>query len=176
MAGTAPVVAEPVAAEPVAAEPVAAEPVVEEERGSKSIRIGDFAAMAGVSTRTLRYYEERGIFQPTVHTAGGERRYAAEDVAQLQRILELRNGLGLTLDEVRAFIESERRLEELRTAYRGTDEPQVRVRLLEEAVEIRKQLVARIDAKMEQLKPLRKELVDNIRRKEEVLAELRGGG
>ena len=73
------------------------------------MRIGDFAALAGVSPRTLRYYEERGIFRPDVYTAGGERRYRREDVEQLQRILELRDGLGLTLGEVKTFIDSERR-------------------------------------------------------------------
>jgi DNA-binding transcriptional MerR regulator len=47
------------------------------------------AALAGVSPRTLRYYEERGIFAPTGHTSGGERRYGANDVARLQRIIEM---------------------------------------------------------------------------------------
>lgn len=127
-----------------------------------------------MSPRTLRYYEERGIFRPAVHTAGGERRYQPEAVAELRRILELRDGLGLTLEEVRAFIESERRLDAIRSAYRGTDAPEERVRLLEEAVGIRRELVARIDEKIAQLRPLRKELADNIARKEELLAELRG--
>lgn len=138
-----------------------------------SLRISDVAAQAGVSARTLRYYEERGIFRPAVHTAGGERRYQPEAVGELRRILELRDGLGLTLEEVRVFIDSERRLDELRSAYRGADAPEERVRLLEEAVGIRKELVARIDAKIAQLRPLRKELSDNISRKEELLSELR---
>lgn len=139
-----------------------------------ALRISDVAAQAGVSPRTLRYYEERGIFRPAVHTAGGERRYQPEAVAELRRILELRDGLGLTLEEVRVFIESERRLDELRSAYRGTDAPEARIGLLEESVVIRRELVARIDAKISQLRPLRKELADNIARKEELLAELRG--
>lgn len=139
-----------------------------------ALRISDVAAQAGVSPRTLRYYEERGIFRPAVHTAGGERRYQPGAVAELRRILELRDGLGLTLEEVRVFIESERRLDELRSAYRGTDAPEARIGLLEEAVVIRRELVARIDAKISQLRPLRKELADNIARKEELLAELRG--
>lgn len=140
------------------------------------MRIGDFAALAGVSARTLRYYEERGIFQPTVYTAGGERRYDPADVAQLRRILELRDGLGLTLGEVRAFIESERRLDVLRSAYRETEVPGERARLVDEALDIRRTLLARIDAKTAQLTALRDELVENIARKEALLAALRQAG
>jgi MerR family transcriptional regulator, repressor of the yfmOP operon len=136
------------------------------------MRIGDVAAQAGVSSRTLRYYEERGIFQPSVHTSGGERRYGPEDVAQLRRILELRNGLGLTVEEVRVFIESERRLDALRSAYRETDRPDQRMGLVTEAIAIRRELVTRIDAKMAQLRPLRQELLAAIARQEDRLVEL----
>jgi MerR family transcriptional regulator, repressor of the yfmOP operon len=137
------------------------------------MRIGDVAAQAGVSSRTLRYYEERGIFKPSVHTSGGERRYGPEDVAQLRRILELRNGLGLSVEEVRVFIESERRLGVLRSAYHETERPAERMELVTEAVAIRRELVARIDAKMAQLGPLRQELLTTIVRQEQRLEELR---
>lgn len=138
------------------------------------MRIGDFASLAGVSARTLRYYEERGIFTPNVYTAGGERRYREEDVGQLRRILELRDGLGLTLDEVKTFIDSERRLAELRSAYHeAAGRPEVQAGLREEAIAIRKDLVERIDAKMAQLTSLRRDLVDGIARSAAALAELR---
>ena len=143
---------------------------------TEGMRIGDFAALAGVSARTLRYYEERGIFVPTVYTAGGERRYRPEDADQLRRILELRDGLGLTLDEVKTFIDSERRLAELRSAFHeSAGRPEVQARLREEAIAIRKDLVERIDAKMSQLKALRRDLVATIARSEAALAELRQG-
>ena len=144
------------------------------ERMTEGMRIGDFAALAGVSTRTLRYYEERGIFTPTGHTAGGERRYRPEDADQLKRILELRDGLGLTLDEVKTFIDSERRLAALRSAFKeNAGRPEVQAHLREEAIAIRREMVERIDAKMGQLKSLRKELVASIERSEAALAELR---
>ena len=44
------------------------------------LRIGDVAARAGVSTRTLRYYDERGLLRPSGRTLGGERRYEASDL------------------------------------------------------------------------------------------------
>ena len=136
------------------------------------MRIGDFAALAGVSPRTLRYYEERGIFRPDVYTAGGERRYRREDVEQLQRILELRDGLGLTLGEVKTFIDSERRLSELRSAFQeNTGRPEVQARIRREGIAIRTDMVERIDAKMAQLRSLRRDLVESITRSEAALAD-----
>ena len=73
-----------------------------------------------MSARTLRYYEELGLLTPSLYTAGGERRYTADDLAHLQRILELREVLGMNLDEIREFLALETRLDELRASYRAT--------------------------------------------------------
>jgi len=152
----------------------------EEDAAISGLRIGEVAARADVSTRTLRYYEERGIFQPTVYTAGGERRYDPSAVDQLRRILELRDGLGLALEEVRVFIESDRRLGALKSEFHGTAEPELRRQLLDEVIGIRTDLVKRIDAKMEQLQSLRAELEENldrnITRREELERELGPAG
>ena len=74
---------------------------------------------AGVSPRTLRYYDELGLLSPSEYTAGGERRYRDADLVQLQRILELREALGMNLEEIKEFLESEQRLDEVRAAYRA---------------------------------------------------------
>ncbi len=84
------------------------------------MRISDAATQAGVSARTLRYYEELGLLAPSLYTSGGERRYTADDLAHLRRILELREVLGMNLDEIREFLALETRLEELRASYRAT--------------------------------------------------------
>ena len=86
---------------------------VGEEAAEAGIRISDAATRAGVSARTLRYYEELGLLTPSLYTAGGERRYTADDLAHLQRILELRQVLGMNLDEIREFLALETRLDEL---------------------------------------------------------------
>ena len=46
---------------------------------------------------------------------GGERRYTEDDLTQLSRILELREVLGMNLDEIKEFLSFETRLDELRT-------------------------------------------------------------
>ena len=62
---------------------------------------GEAAERAGVSSRTLRWYEERGLLVPTGYSVGGARRYSEEDVARLVHIRELQSLLGFDLDEIR---------------------------------------------------------------------------
>ena len=88
--------------------------------GEAGIRISDAATRAGVSARTLRYYEELGLLTPSLYTPGGERRYTPDDLTQLDRILELREVLGMNLDEIKEFLSLETRLDELRATYRAT--------------------------------------------------------
>lgn len=73
-----------------------------------------------MTTRTLRYYQEVGLLQPSGATPGGNRLYSAADVERLRRILELRDVLGFDLERIRLFLGSEDRLAELRAeAERG---------------------------------------------------------
>ena len=64
------------------------------------MQIGDLAARAGVSTRTLRYYEELGIIEPVARTNGGFRRYGTDQLRRLQIIQGLK-ALGFELEQVR---------------------------------------------------------------------------
>ena len=45
------------------------------EAGPVLWRIGEVAKLTGVTTRTLRYWEELGLLQPASRTEGGERVY-----------------------------------------------------------------------------------------------------
>lgn len=49
------------------------------------MQIRELAERTGVSTRALRYYEEKGLLAPQ-RSANGYRRYAAEDVERVRRI------------------------------------------------------------------------------------------
>src|SRR5438067_6035692 len=68
-------------------------------KAPRTWRIGELAATAGVSVRTLRHYEAVGLLEPAGRTEAGYRLYADADVARLYRILALRS-LGLTLEDI----------------------------------------------------------------------------
>ena len=61
---------------------------------------GQFARMADVSVRTIRYYDRQNILKPSYVSPGGARFYTDSDLARLQQILLLKY-LGFSLDEIR---------------------------------------------------------------------------
>ena len=157
-------------------EPV--EPVSAPAVSEAGLRISDAAARAGVSTRTLRYYDELGLLSPSDYTAGGERRYREADLVQLQRILELREALGMNLEEIKEFLESEQRLDEVRVAYRAklnvhTKAARLQQKaLLEEALRLNESLKEQLDAKMRRMDMFRATLAQNADRCRQLLTEL----
>jgi DNA-binding transcriptional MerR regulator len=63
------------------------------------LRIGDFAALAGVSVKMLRHYDERGLLPPArVDPSSGYRYYSPAQLPVVARLVALR-GLGFGLDE-----------------------------------------------------------------------------
>ncbi len=66
--------------------------------------VSQLAAVAGVSPRTLRYYDQIGLLQPRRQPDNGYRAYDEQAVLRLQQILFLRE-LGLSLDEIRAALQ-----------------------------------------------------------------------
>jgi DNA-binding transcriptional MerR regulator len=65
----------------------------------KAYTVGTLARMAGVSVRTLHYYDEVGLLAPSSRSAAGYRLYSTEDLLRLQQILLFRE-LELPLEEV----------------------------------------------------------------------------
>jgi DNA-binding transcriptional MerR regulator len=81
-----------------------------------ALRIGAVAERVGVTTRTIRYYEERGLLgQESQREKGAHRLYEEADVVRLQELIRLRDLLGLSLEELVELAEAE----EARAALRG---------------------------------------------------------
>jgi len=73
------------------------------------VRIGEFARAIGVPIKTLRFYDELGLFRPAGRDPlSGYRRYRPEQLSELASILALR-GLGVTLAEIKAARSPSRR-------------------------------------------------------------------
>ena len=61
---------------------------------------GQFAKMANVTTRTIRFYDKQNILKPSFTDESGRRFYSDSDFARLQQILLLKY-LGFSLEEIR---------------------------------------------------------------------------
>ena len=112
------------------------------------MRIGEAAAEAGVSARTLRYYQELGLLTPSATTAGGARRYSAGDVARIQRIIHLRDLVGLDLNEIGRVLAAEDRLASIKREWFEGQTERRRIELLEECTLINAEVQELVKAKM----------------------------
>ena len=63
------------------------------------------AELAGVTPRTLRWYDQRGLLKPGRVTEAGYRLYGREEVDRLQTILFYRE-LGLSLEAIRSLVDA----------------------------------------------------------------------
>ncbi len=105
-------------------------------------RIGELARKAGVTVRTVRYYESLGLLKTSDRTDGGQRFYTDTDFIYLKRILQLK-ALDFSLEDIGRIIRmgrqdstGERRRIELLQQYRGK---------LSEALEKKLEIEKRID-------------------------------
>jgi DNA-binding transcriptional MerR regulator len=73
---------------------------------SLELSINGLAKLAGISTRTLRYYDELGLLSPKRVNSNGYRVYGQKEVDLLQQILFYRE-LGVSLGEIKNIIWSE---------------------------------------------------------------------
>lgn len=72
-------------------------------------QIGEVADQVGLSLRTVRYYEEVGLVEPSDRTSGGFRLYSRDDIARLELVKQMKP-LGFSLEEMRDLLEVRRRL------------------------------------------------------------------
>lgn len=76
-------------------------------------RISEFARLAGLTVRTLQYYDRIDLLKPASTTEGGHRVYQRADLLRLQQILTLK-WMGFKLDQIKELLASPRF--DLRTA------------------------------------------------------------
>lgn len=69
----------------------------------KTLKIGELAARAGVSAKTIRFYEGAGVLPPPARGANGYRLYPADAVDMLGFVKQAQ-GLGLTLAEIKEIV------------------------------------------------------------------------
>ena len=121
----------------------------------RPLRIGEIAELTGTTPRTIRYYEEIGLLGAAEDRGHGRHRsYDEEDVARLEHILRLRDLLGLSLEDLQRVVEAEDARAGLRREWQGTEDPAMRLRIVEQAlghIGVQMELVERRRAALEEL-------------------------
>ncbi|MFF8838806.1 MerR family transcriptional regulator [Streptomyces sp. NPDC015130] len=104
------------------------------------MRIGELAERAGTTTRTLRYYESRGLLTAR-RTEQGHRTYDEADLRLLQQIRTLQ-AFGFELEETRPFVDC------LRAGHPAGDSCPA-------SIAVYRRKVAELDGLIEQLRAVR---------------------
>ena len=82
------------------------------DRGKPLYMIGVVSEMLKLHPQTLRFYEKKGLIQPS-RTVGRTRVYSAEDVEEISRVVRLTRDLGVNLAGVEIILKMRRRMLEM---------------------------------------------------------------
>jgi MerR family transcriptional regulator, repressor of the yfmOP operon len=127
-----------------------------------TLQIGEVAERTGVTQRTLRFYEEKGLLQPPSRLDGGFRLYSEQDVVRVERIKRLQTLLGFTLADIKEMVEAEEVKEQIRSQYRKDADVSERKAKIGRAVEVTEHQVAVIDQKLAALQEMKDHLTEKL--------------
>ena len=97
------------------------------------LRIQQVAADVGLTTRSIRYYEELGLLKPAGRSEGSYRLYDEDDLERLRFIKGLRDDAGFSLAEIGQLLEDEAARARNRERFRSTSDPDERTAIVEDA-------------------------------------------
>lgn len=116
-------------------------------KSQESVQIGALAKKLGITTRTIRYYEEIGIMGKSKRLGGGTRTYSREDILRLKFILKLKD-MGVSLREIQELSE----IFDINAQNFTTITPKL--------IEILDQHISKVDDKIASLSSLRQDIVE----------------
>jgi MerR family transcriptional regulator, repressor of the yfmOP operon len=144
-----------------------------EQTQDRSYRIGEVAERAGVTTRTIRYYEELGLLGgAAARTKGAHRLYTDGDITRLGEMIRLRDLLGLSLDELVALAVAEEARAALRNQWAESASDSERTRIVKAAIPLTERQLELVRARLQRLSEFADELADKLRSLHEHQAEL----
>jgi DNA-binding transcriptional MerR regulator len=137
-----------------------------------NLQIGEVAERTGVTQRTLRFYEEKGLLRPPSRMEGGFRLYSEDDVKRVEKIRKLQDLLGISLADIKEMVDAEAILRELRAQYRPEAELPEKRRHLEKAIEVTQAQYAIVQQKVSQMREMETQLEERLKLFERWMAEL----
>jgi MerR family transcriptional regulator, repressor of the yfmOP operon len=134
------------------------------ETQERNYRIGEVAERVGITTRTIRYYEELRLLGPAPsRIKGAHRLYREADVARLRELVRLRDLLGLSLEELLALAEVEEAREVLRGQWDDDPSDAERARIVKEAIPLVERQLELVRTRQQRLAEFSDELSDKLR-------------
>jgi DNA-binding transcriptional MerR regulator len=115
-----------------------------------------------LTKRTLRYYEEVGLLLPTGRTEGNYRRYSEEAIQRLERIKNLRDLLGFSLNDIRELMDADDERGQIKEAYQQETEVASKLAQLDRSDELIRKQLHLIEQKIDGLEQMRQPLLKKL--------------
>ncbi|MBM2827100.1 MAG: MerR family transcriptional regulator [Dehalococcoidia bacterium] len=136
------------------------------------MQIGEVAGRTGLTQRTLRFYEEKGLLKPPTRMDGGFRIYSEEDVQRIEHIVQLKQVLGFTLDDIREVLEAEDSISEFKAQFKALNTLSKQEDALHRVIRIAEAQISLVYKKREQLDEIKSYWQQKLERYHSRLQEL----
>ncbi len=142
-------------------------------------QIGEVAERTGVTQRTLRFYEERGLLQPAERMDGGFRLYSDQDVERINLIRQLQSLLNLSLGDIKEMVDAEELRAEIRATFSPDRDLPARLKRTEKVTEALERQLEIVDTRLDALGGMKDELAERLaaveKRRAEITAAMESG-
>lgn len=128
------------------------------EEKSQRFQIGEVAERTGVTQRTLRFYEEKGLLNPPERMEGGFRLYSQEDIQRIEYIRQLQQLLGFTLADIKEMVEAEELRQQIIATFRPDRELPARLERTQRIIDALTRQLEVVDHKVEHLQNMQEDL------------------
>lgn len=142
----------------------------------KTYQIGEIAELTGLSHRALRYYEEQGLLDKRDHGPGRFRIYTERDLERINRIIRLKEYLGLSLQEAREALERDDERKRLMESAKEEKSPSARRLALTGARQILIEEMNMLQDRRQKLEELEHLLRERLREVDGELDRLKSNG
>jgi MerR family transcriptional regulator, repressor of the yfmOP operon len=121
-------------------------------------QLGEVAERTGVTQRTLRFYEEKGLLNPPERMDGGFRLYSESDVQRIEYIRQLQQLLGFTLADIKEMVEAEELRQQIIATFRPDRELPARLERVNRIIGALERQLEVVDHKVEHLMEMQNDL------------------
>ncbi|HEX3030764.1 MAG TPA: MerR family transcriptional regulator [Bacillota bacterium] len=136
-----------------------------------SYQIDEVARQTGLTKRSIRYYEELGLIQPT-RTESGYRLYSEDDLMHLKRIVILRDTTGFSLKDIKEIFQVEDSIAKIRNVNNPTGQYPEQKELLKNLRNNYLEFLSLVGKKRAQLEEIEQSYQEKLSRLDNILKEM----
>ncbi|MDN4525832.1 MerR family transcriptional regulator [Fictibacillus fluitans] len=130
----------------------------------RRLKIDEVAQLTGLTKRTIRYYEEIGLFRTPERSHGKIRLYTEDDVEYIKRVMDAKEILGFSLQELQQFLSLKERVVSHKAHYQKAEVQEDKEEDLAEMAAGLTEQASMLEEKMKKMLAFHQELTELIQK------------